>query len=435
MEPRPSTLQPDDNDDDEEQPSNCSIRGGGGGHTAAAAAVLDRRAHSRISSGAIPKRSHSDRGEGHRHQDPRVPSATKSPPSGSGKVATGTGSPWSSTTTAPSRFKYSPRKLEDDGDTPPRSTPGSSFQRFDSTALNRGDSLLSVNKDQEQHPGGLTKEVQQWESGLQHSLTNLESSHTFSLGAIQDNSDLEYCVYGGPDEKGLAVAFAVEEDDEDMFIPAAVEFDPDAKPPIFRNRRFRLYACLILSVVLILGTAGAVAGKMLSKRTDAAGAPLVAVPYRETLGIREAIERVVGSDQLDDLSNPYSTALNWITFIDPMELTPEKANFMQRYLIAYFYYATSVEKPWSGHCNPPEQNETEDCSHSVPVDVEASEEIAESKRWLTGLDECTWAGNFCDDSGQIVAMEHGTRESNPTVPRNPSVTSFYITMLTILFYR
>ena len=48
----------------------------------------------------------------------------------------------------------------------------------------------------------------------------------------------------------LAVAVAVAEDEDEAFIPAAIEFDPDSKPPIYKNRRFRFY--LIAATILLV---------------------------------------------------------------------------------------------------------------------------------------------------------------------------------------
>ena len=45
-----------------------------------------------------------------------------------------------------------------------------------------------------------------------------------------------------PDSAGLAVATAIADDEEPDYVYNAVEYDPDAKPPLHKNRRFRAYA-------------------------------------------------------------------------------------------------------------------------------------------------------------------------------------------------
>ena len=48
---------------------------------------------------------------------------------------------------------------------------------------------------------------------------------------------------------GLAVASAVAPDDEPAYVYNAIEFDPDAKPPLHLNRRFRAYTYLALGMI------------------------------------------------------------------------------------------------------------------------------------------------------------------------------------------
>jgi hypothetical protein len=219
-------------------------------------------------------------------------------------------------------------------------------------------------------------------------------------GETLRDTDLEYGVYGGPGENGLAVAFAVEEDDEDMFIPSAVEYDPDAKPPMYRNRRFRLYAFLAIVVVVVV-TVGAAIGITLSNQRK-----IPEIPYRQTLGIRENIERLVGSDVLDDYSTAYSKALDWITNVDPKAVAPDDSSFAQRFYAACFYFATSAEHPWSGGCNPPVGDEPDHCQYKRLVDTNPIEYATIPWiRWLSGQSECNWAGVGCDENGQFRTIE------------------------------
>ena len=48
---------------------------------------------------------------------------------------------------------------------------------------------------------------------------------------------------------GLAVATAVTGDEDPDFVAMAIEFDPDAKPPLHKNRRFRAYTYLALTMI------------------------------------------------------------------------------------------------------------------------------------------------------------------------------------------
>jgi hypothetical protein len=203
---------------------------------------------------------------------------------------------------------------------------------------------------------------------------------------------------------GLAVAMAVEEE-EDKYIPAAVEFDPDSKPPVYKNRRVRLFVCLACIVIVVIILATAVSVSFVNNSADLDENDISPPPYRETIGIKDQIARVIGNDLLDDTNSPYVEALQWITHEDPMMLLPDATNFVQRYVAAYLYFATSQTKPWSS-CTKPVGNETEDCIFtklvgSFPV---LATEIP-WKRWLGNTSECDWAGIFCNENEQIRAVE------------------------------
>jgi len=51
------------------------------------------------------------------------------------------------------------------------------------------------------------------------------------------------------DNFGLAVATAIAPDDEPDYVYNAIEFDPEAKPPLHKNRRFRVYTYFALVLI------------------------------------------------------------------------------------------------------------------------------------------------------------------------------------------
>ncbi len=223
-------------------------------------------------------------------------------------------------------------------------------------------------------------------------------------GRITGNETLEYGEYGGLHEADLAVALAVDEEDgHDSYLPAAVEYDPDAKPSLYRNRRFRMYMCLVLFAVVI-GIIGAVLGIVLT--TDEDVAPLT-LQFRETVGIRENIELFVAKEKLDDMSSPYRKALDWIIFNDPMALLPEDKQLTQRYIAAYFFFATSAKKPWTYGCSPPQNGESDSCSY-FHITSNGQQYPITAKRWLSNTNECEWAGIRCDKVSQINEIDIST---------------------------
>jgi Leucine rich repeat len=222
---------------------------------------------------------------------------------------------------------------------------------------------------------------------------------------LQPHGDVEYGEFGGPTEQGLAVAFAVEEETEDAFIPAAIEYDPDAKPPLIKNRRFRLYAFLVVIAVLV-GTISAAVGITLAGMKTKYD-----ITERDTSGIREAIEIMIGAEKLQDPTSPYAKALDWIQYRDALQLVPGDDAFAQRFVIALLYFSTSVRREWAGGCAPAKQNETDDCIYEkvIEVTVDAGNSIvtAASVRWLSKATECAWAGIQCSESKHIRSIDLG----------------------------
>lgn len=212
-----------------------------------------------------------------------------------------------------------------------------------------------------------------------------------------------YGQYPGGYDDGLAVAVAVEDDEEDAFIPAAIEYDPDAKPPIYKNRRFRLYG--MLSCILVTAVAVAVSvGVTLNKPNN--GPTLAPTSFRETIGIQEQLISVVGAEKLNDAESAYAKAADWIMSVDPLKLLPDSPTLIQRYLLAMFYFSSSNKGPWKS-CNPPEEGGNSTCVFMALLEIgpEFTYGSKESIRWLSGEDECSWAGVFCDENGYVAAIE------------------------------
>ena len=205
-------------------------------------------------------------------------------------------------------------------------------------------------------------------------------------------------------DNGLAVAVAISPDEGDAFIPAAVEYEPDAKPPIYKNRRFRLYAAaaVVLFIVIVVATA---VGVTQSKSSETA--PTFApTSYRDSLGIQEHLLTVVGAEKLSDETSPQAKAAEWLINEDPMALDPDADSLIQRYLLALFYFDTTQVKEWLS-CNKPKANETSECGFQKLIRAFPELEYEEVPwfRWLSGEHECMWAGIFCDEFNQTRALE------------------------------
>lgn len=226
----------------------------------------------------------------------------------------------------------------------------------------------------------------------------------------------------------LAVAIAITEEEDDDIIPSAIEYDPDAKPPLIRNRRFRLYslvACMLMVVVV-----GAVAGLMAHQKKEQDEPQSIATesPGLETSetgaptrvganGIIEQLELIVGSEVLMDPSSPYSRAKDWIIFEDPLQLVALDSNLVQRYVLAVVYFKLHEEGDWVS-CNAPSEEEPDDfCLYQKLVNIFPFEyRSIPWYRWLSGNHECNWAGLECDEFEQLRGIELVGQEITGTLP-------------------
>jgi hypothetical protein len=236
----------------------------------------------------------------------------------------------------------------------------------------------------------------------------------------RETADLEYSLIETPpdNQQGLALAVPVNHNDPATeMVPCAVEYDPDAKPPLYRHRRFQLHASLTMLIALAV-LVGTVTGILLNTSTAAASLKKqAALPARAIVGIRETIAQFLGptdQDQLHDASNPYYQALDWIQNEDPMVTTPDSPNFLQRYLLAYVYYSTSVRTPWINDCRPVEgdskgsgnSNASLACEHERVNAEDATRVVTiPAYPWLSSVHECEWGGCTCDAHGQVTGLD------------------------------
>jgi hypothetical protein len=107
--------------------------------------------------------------------------------------------------------------------------------------------------------------------------------------------DMELGEMAGGD---LAVATAIEEEEEeeDAFIPAAVEYDPDAKPPMFKNRRCRLYGFVGICFIVAMVAVAVVVTQVSSGDEGFSGPTNAPTTLRESLGIEQQLLRYLAVD-------------------------------------------------------------------------------------------------------------------------------------------
>ena len=172
----------------------------------------------------------------------------------------------------------------------------------------------------------------------------------------------------------LAEAIAIEEVQE---MPAAVEFDPGAKP-LIAKRGTKVLSATICGFVI-----ATTVGTLLS----------IFPPHKPAAILRrESIFDTITSGDPNNLlnqsSDAFRKALEWIAHTDTLMLPASHTGIMQRFILAHFYFATSTKGAWR-ICSPPLDSENDICSDGTKT------------RWLSGSVECLWAEVTCDSEGQV----------------------------------
>lgn len=220
-------------------------------------------------------------------------------------------------------------------------------------------------------------------------------------------------------EDGLAVAMAVDAGAEDDYIYAAIEYDPDSKPPLHRNRRFRVYTCLAIvlivaavAVTVIYVTKGAKGVNEQYTEINVNTLPTMrptASPLtnREQAGIIEQIEAgvlqrgaVFANMTVDD---PRRLALEWILHYDQQQLNSDDVNLYQRYVLALLAFSLdSLAWYYCGNHRMVNANETVDFVQEDCDVLAATGQLESHKVWLSSADECEWYGAKCSGNDGVL---------------------------------
>jgi hypothetical protein len=211
--------------------------------------------------------------------------------------------------------------------------------------------------------------------------------------------DLEYC-------DDLAVAVAVYDDSNehsDDYLPTCVEYDPDSKATAFGKNFYRRFRWFLL--VLALLTTGAMAFAIVSVQKNQEEEP--------TEWMRAQVEELLGGDmELQD--DAYRKALDWMMYRDPTRDQQSQADphFTQRYVMTYFYMATSVDHEWA-FCAPPQELDKPTCSFLYSTKYLDERQKRDTitingYRWLSEAHECDWVGVVCNANHEVEKIDLGT---------------------------
>jgi len=226
---------------------------------------------------------------------------------------------------------------------------------------------------------------------------------------------------GGFNDGKLAVAVAIS-DEEQLFIPSAIEYDPDSKPPLHKNRRFRFYVVASAILLFAIGVSATLA--VFTEKAAVYSPSEAPTSFRESLlgdsfrnkEIWKEIVKEIGESSFETPDSPGSRALDWIMNKDPAKLPGDSQRLIQRYTCALFYLSTTESKQWLS-CNRPLEGEDGNCTAKRLVAIEPNRfEDVPSSRWLSGEHECGWYGIFCDSFWQVRAFEIRAQEIRGTLP-------------------
>eukprot|EP00566_Odontella_aurita_P004182 CAMPEP_0113600098 /NCGR_PEP_ID=MMETSP0015_2-20120614/42522_1 /TAXON_ID=2838 /ORGANISM="Odontella" /LENGTH=1207 /DNA_ID=CAMNT_0000508325 /DNA_START=54 /DNA_END=3677 /DNA_ORIENTATION=+ /assembly_acc=CAM_ASM_000160 len=256
---------------------------------------------------------------------------------------------------------------------------------------------------------------------------------SFPVDSGGGSIDANHLAYNDAPESadGLAVAVAVSPDEDEAFIPAAIEFDPDSKPPLYKNRRFRMYsiAAAILLVLVVVAVVVAVVFNTKDQSTkivevDQASLRIAAPTPQPTssrwrMGVREQVEELVGVDKVGPGAprpTPYTDALDWILDEDPMQLQKDSPFITQRYLLALLYFSADKDGVWR-NC-PPNFDDHNDAECEATVFDQDGQQYNDTfARLLSGEPECEWYGVSCPGGDNFVReIELMTNNMTGTLP-------------------
>uniref|UniRef100_A0A7S2PFU2 Disease resistance R13L4/SHOC-2-like LRR domain-containing protein n=2 Tax=Skeletonema marinoi TaxID=267567 RepID=A0A7S2PFU2_9STRA len=214
---------------------------------------------------------------------------------------------------------------------------------------------------------------------------------------------------------GLAVATAVASDDEPDYVFQAVEYDPDAKPPLHKNRRFRVYTYFALFLIFIVFVLVVVYITSMTKeaevkdniiRLTSQPTPKATSPpttFREAQGLIEQLQDgvLLRNENFEDMqvTDPRVMALDWILHEDEQRLVSDSINLYQRYGLAVLAYAMD-SKAWF-NCGNPGENFTET---SCSIYSSVMNQTVDYGVWLSGESECDWFGVKCSGDGIVRSV-------------------------------
>ncbi|KAL7483290.1 hypothetical protein ACHAW6_008941 [Cyclotella cf. meneghiniana] len=212
-------------------------------------------------------------------------------------------------------------------------------------------------------------------------------------------------------EEGLVVACPVRQVENKGPIYEATEYNPTSKTSFYNRRRCHVYMALLLSITGVVVALGLVIAA--KKRADIIDHhylnkhPLCPAmkPTKYCESIKEMIEDQVLERNATFLSmndeDPRYLALNWILHDGQFQLSTDKTNFFQRYILAVIAFSFDLAS-W-------------DCGMVLDLQSCNETDIEEYALWLSQTDECLWYGVMCVD-GLVTSISLASNNLIGNIP-------------------
>lgn len=214
----------------------------------------------------------------------------------------------------------------------------------------------------------------------------------------------------------VAVAVARDDADDDDGLPRATSPIDKRKVPFFKTTQFKVWLAIGIVILIVVSVAAVLFAPK-------APAPSNNMSSGKSLSEREAglfssFVSLLGEESLSEGSIAYQAAL-WIINDDPMNITVEDDNLLQRFLLAFFHISTTQEKPWKA-CNPPNATDSDVCFLMKPLYFNSDKVLVygneTSNRWMSSQHECNWAGITCDSFNLVRIIDLPGQEIKGTIP-------------------
>ncbi|CAB9504157.1 receptor-like protein kinase [Seminavis robusta] len=182
-----------------------------------------------------------------------------------------------------------------------------------------------------------------------------------------------------------------------------------SQSPKSQSRKCVLLALVGLLVVII--TVGGVCGSGVcsgGSSEQEALVPTMAPTSQKHVKHQMAILDFFGEGYFDGMNADSSQyqALDWIT---NDRIAPEDGHFIQRFVLAVFYFRLSQESRWV------------DCD---PQNGSTCKKKRDGLVWMLGTNECSWGGIDCDDiSGHVTELSMIQNDLNGELPTELAVLS------------